>query len=364
MAKRSITKELKEQILEITTKLSTYNYYTILGLNSNATPQEIKRAYFSLSKVYHPDSYYGEDLGDLKSHLETLFMSITRAYDVLSNPETRVKYDSYLKKKDELSGIVSNAENSIEEVKRHIMQKTGVMPAISMPGQSVNQVESNATTQTHQASGIDKAKIELSSRIHSEWKKQRILKYISPEKAVQHKRREMVDDTIGEKIKNLIVNAEVAEKEGNIIGAIGAFKLAISLNPGNKEIQEKFDLLLKRISPFLGERYFTMGKMEEELGEKEKAIESFQKAVNCSPQNPEFRYKLALALFEYGGDLRRAYNEIKTAESLSSSEVIYQLLYAKICIKAGLKRQAEKLLQNCMKHESVKKEAKELLEML
>ena len=66
-------------------------YYTKLGLAENATPDEIKRAYRKLVLMYHPD----------RQHLnpeETAakFREIQRAYECLSDPSRRHKYDSDL----------------------------------------------------------------------------------------------------------------------------------------------------------------------------------------------------------------------------------------------------------------------------
>lgn len=61
---------------------SQKNPYTILGVSSNATQQEIQRAYRKLAKQYHPDkvAHLGKDLQDLA---EKRFKDIQNAYDQL-----------------------------------------------------------------------------------------------------------------------------------------------------------------------------------------------------------------------------------------------------------------------------------------
>jgi curved DNA-binding protein CbpA len=59
------------------------NLYATLNIRYAATPDEIKSAYRSMSKTYHPDK--GGD--------PTIFDAITKAYDILSNPERRKRYD-------------------------------------------------------------------------------------------------------------------------------------------------------------------------------------------------------------------------------------------------------------------------------
>jgi curved DNA-binding protein CbpA len=61
------------------------NYYEVLGVTHNSTNNEIKKAYYSLSKQYHPDKNKDIDT--------SLFNSITEAYDVFCNGELRKEYD-------------------------------------------------------------------------------------------------------------------------------------------------------------------------------------------------------------------------------------------------------------------------------
>jgi len=55
--------------------------YKILGVNQNATQEEIKTAYRSLVKKYHPDKYADHPLGDLA---EEKMQQINQAYDMLT----------------------------------------------------------------------------------------------------------------------------------------------------------------------------------------------------------------------------------------------------------------------------------------
>ncbi len=63
------------------------DYYKILGVDKNATADEIKKAYRKLAKKYHPD----KNPGDKKA--EERFKEINEANEVLSDPQKRAKYD-------------------------------------------------------------------------------------------------------------------------------------------------------------------------------------------------------------------------------------------------------------------------------
>lgn len=66
------------------------DYYEILGVAKNADQKEIKSAYKKLARQWHPDLHTGEKK---KKEAEDKFKKINEAYEVLSDPDKRAKYD-------------------------------------------------------------------------------------------------------------------------------------------------------------------------------------------------------------------------------------------------------------------------------
>lgn len=65
------------------------DYYEVLGLSKGASDDDIKKAYRKLAKQYHPDLHPGDKACEEK------FKEIGEAYEVLSDPDKKAKYDQF-----------------------------------------------------------------------------------------------------------------------------------------------------------------------------------------------------------------------------------------------------------------------------
>ena len=75
------------------------DYYGLFGVSKTASAEEIKRAYRVLAKQYHPDT----NIGNVEA--EEKFKEINEAYEVLSNPDKKKKYDSIVNRFNFLAGF-------------------------------------------------------------------------------------------------------------------------------------------------------------------------------------------------------------------------------------------------------------------
>ena len=85
------------------------NYYQTLGLNNDASAVEIKRAYRSLAKKFHPDYNPGN------KNAEEKFLEIALAYETLSNLSLKNSYD-----KNVFGNYITNAATTNLEFYLHV----------------------------------------------------------------------------------------------------------------------------------------------------------------------------------------------------------------------------------------------------
>ncbi len=88
------------------------NYYKILEVDKNASPEVIEKAYKTLAKKYHPDLQES----NMKQKAEEKLKLINEAYEILSNPDSRAKYDMTLKQNE----ISEEAFNRLSEENRNL----------------------------------------------------------------------------------------------------------------------------------------------------------------------------------------------------------------------------------------------------
>jgi len=93
-----------EQVKAAALKRLQEDLYTALKVNREAKPAEIKKGYFQLSKLYHPDK-------TRMSESSELFQLIKRAFDVLSEDQSRASYDHRTKGKSFVPSAEAFKEN-------------------------------------------------------------------------------------------------------------------------------------------------------------------------------------------------------------------------------------------------------------
>jgi curved DNA-binding protein CbpA len=91
-----MSREPTSQIIDVlTTKVEQAragDFVALLDLPENATDDEVKKAYFRLARMVHPDTIRKQSLMDRKDDAAFVFEKVTEAFQILSDPDQRGRY--------------------------------------------------------------------------------------------------------------------------------------------------------------------------------------------------------------------------------------------------------------------------------
>jgi len=92
-----ISEEEARRVSELYEKLNRIDHYRLLGVAATADAKFVKRAYFALAKLFHPDRFFRKDVGALRPKIDAVFTAMTTALETLTDPARRQAYDDYLR---------------------------------------------------------------------------------------------------------------------------------------------------------------------------------------------------------------------------------------------------------------------------
>ena len=91
--KGSKSDALEAEVMDLLGRLEDISHYEALGLELDASPAEIKKAYFKAAKKYHPDTLARLGLESIRDDAALVFARIARAFEVLSDKDKKALYD-------------------------------------------------------------------------------------------------------------------------------------------------------------------------------------------------------------------------------------------------------------------------------
>jgi curved DNA-binding protein CbpA len=366
MAKERLTEERKQQLEELYLNLRRHNFYSILGVAQDADRARIRRAYFSLSKLCHPDSYADKDLGRYRVHMEKIFHACSKAYDVLTNVEKRRRYDEYLARKADTTEYATNllgrSMASTPPPGPPAGEEQAVQDRVQMPEEPPVVRPSAPPSASHraapQAPRSDPARQRVHERRRRAWRqsaaKRGLLGALGDARNVER---------LG-KSKSWMERAQDARESGETLGALNALRMAIDSDPDNDEARRLLDEVTRSASGELSTRYLEQARAEMGFGEHQLARTSIARALEFDADNADILMESARIELEAEGDLHRAYEHAQRAARHMPDNAKLHLLMGRILLKAGLPARARSVITRAGELDPGLEEVKSLLAQL
>lgn len=93
-----IDAETQQEVDFVFDHLEYVDFYQLFGVTPDADRKEIRSAYFALSKRFHPDKFFRDDVGPLSERVDAIFRFVTKGYQTLSKKDNRAEYDQALER--------------------------------------------------------------------------------------------------------------------------------------------------------------------------------------------------------------------------------------------------------------------------
>jgi curved DNA-binding protein CbpA len=141
----ALSAEERARIDQWAARIKVEDHYRLLGVPRDAEQAEVKSAYYRLGPKFHPDKFFGRELGPYKQKVEAVFAALTAAHDTLRYRKRRDAYDATLgplkpgdriPRRDRLPSIPEEEPRPAGSSERVAATPPSRVPASSRPGTS------------------------------------------------------------------------------------------------------------------------------------------------------------------------------------------------------------------------------------
>ena len=261
----------KKKILYLYKRLDTLTHFQILQVDRRADAKAVKKAYFSVSKDFHPDGFFRKNMGSFHAKIEAIFKRINLAYEVLSNEQKRKAYEA------------------------------------TIPYQP--------TQEEIEAQALSEREKERDDKLKQERRERLIRRTPLPQ------RREQAQKHYQEALE--------FQKQDNFVQATNNIRMAIALDPENKEYKKLLEAVQPKASEIRSQLELKRARYEEAQGNTEDALAAYIRAIELFPNDVESLYHAAAIMLTLQRDIHRAISFCRKAAQLASDnqEIAYTLAH-------------------------------------
>ena len=272
---------------------SAGNHYGVLGVAPDAQVDDIQKAYYQLSRDWHPDRHFRRDLGDYAQKLQFIFIQITKAYKVLSDKDGRRRFDRDNKKLIAAMAVQASpkATSKAASKQRNIDPKS--------------------------PEAIAARKRRRARRKQEELNRKRVASKPrdARSRAIQQLKAQM-KGRVG-RARRYFDQGKQDYDEGNTTKAVSALHLACQFEPDNKEYRALYELARRESRTTLAQRHVEAGESAESLSNYREAIHQYTEACKMKPLDGLPHYRLANLLIHVEHNKREALTHLREAVSKS-----------------------------------------------
>jgi curved DNA-binding protein CbpA len=277
--------ETQQRILDFERRLGL-PYHELLGVGIDPDPKAVKRAYFRLSREFHPDRFFRRQLGAFAPKLERIFRKVLEAHEMLSDPVARAE-----------------------------MQRSLASPAASAPAPG-------------RAGRIDPVEA-----------KRRLAEFAVHAKALRERQL---------KAKHYFETGMAAFRAERWLEAAASVRLALAFDPRNESHREAFGQIQQKAHEMRATQLVREAEGALDVRDYPRALTAFEEALHFRPHDADLHHRAARLAQLGGGDLRKAKEWAALACELAPDEAPYRRTLGQIYKAAGLEANARRELRRAL----------------
>lgn len=352
-----LDRDHRRKILDLFYKLGEVDLYELLSVSRSADKKALKRAYFELASLHHPDRFFRKRLGSFKQKMEAVFSRVTEAHDTLTDKDKRAEYDAYINAQDEARALEAQMTRRTSSPGMDRTDRPIPAPTISTPPQTPfpPQERTSGIQLSEQARRDSLARRLLGGRTSSgaPARNTPATPVPAPDPDALKRHYEQKISAVREHMaKEHLATAERAVSSGDWVAATNAYRLAIQINPNDDDLQRALNEAQRRANEILAEAYRKQALYEEKAGKTLEAARSWQRVAKALPDEPDPHARAASCLLAANADrnadqatLRNAATLAQRAIALEPQYIKHRTLLAEIYLAAGLTLNAKRELE-------------------
>ena len=393
MGQEALSQQQVDAITSMSDRLTGASHYDVLGVGYDSSHGDVRKAYYSLSKEWHPDRFYRHEIGDHALVLEQIFMTITQAYQVLSDTVERSSYNSaqhqIVREREEKERLkrVRNAKSagarrqdggssasrssSYKQGSSHSVtfqrpRKSTAEPyrpsssttSTAKPAETnvppqilVEEPESLADDQTMEAPN----KVERTRRAHRSQSR--------PNRGA-NKSKDIIKQRSKERrqrAKSYYQQGKKELAEGHVMQAQSSLQIALSFAPKNESVKKLYDQVTKQAHSAKSLVYIAQAESAESFRNHASAEGFYRQAVDCDPDSGVAFFRLALLLLAKNAEDKEAVRLLRQAVTKVPTNSQYRVELGKMYTQLGMGLNAKREFQQVLKNNPGHSEAKALL---
>ncbi len=254
--------EVQRRILEFDASLGLA-YHELLDVPRGSEPKVVKRAYFKLSKEFHPDRYFRKQIGHHAERLERIFKKILEAHEMLSDPDLCK---------------VENRQESAQE-----MDEASATCLPPSPGESADPIPEKPK----QLTKLERLRQRMPFKID--------------QNAIAARRQQA---------QEIFRAAELSMNAGRLSEAEASIRIAISFDPGRAEFKEALGSIRIQAAGARATKLLASPSERMSDGELREALTLLEDVLIYRPHDPELNDRAARVCLQLGKlELARSYVE-------------------------------------------------------